>query len=166
MTRCQTHSSPPARGFTIIELMVVVAIAVLLLSIAVPGFRELMASQRVKTVSYEIVSDLTLARSEALKRGQDVSLAPAEGGWAAGWSVTTAVTTPTAAIVQLSQKNPVGTGVTFTTSPGTVTFDLNGRIAGATTVTRFGLTDGRANRRCISLDPSGRPKRANTECPT
>lgn len=162
------HSRPrtPERGFTIIELVVVVAIAVVLLAVAAPGFRSLMASQRVKTVSYEIVSDLTLARSEALKRGQNVSLAPAAGGWAQGWSVTTTVTTPTVAVVQLSQKNFVGTGVTFTQSPGTVTFDLNGRMAGTTTIARFGLSDGLANKRCISLDPSGRPKRANTECPS
>ncbi len=154
------------QGFTLIELMVVIAIAALLMVVAAPNLQGLLAAQRVKTVSYEIVADLTMARSEALKRGQDVSLTPATGGWAAGWAVTTNVNTPTVAVIQISQQRPLGAGVTFTQSPGTLTFDLNGRLAGTTTVARFGLSDGGNNKRCISVDPSGRPKSVTSVCPS
>lgn len=150
-----------------IELMVVVAIAAILMSIAVPGLQGLMATQRVKTVAYELVADLTLARSEALKRGREVSFVPATvGGWLQGWSVTTtSVAAGVTTDVALWTKPPVGSGVIFSTVPGTITFDATGRLAGAAGVVRFGINDGASYKRCISLDPSGRPKVATTDCP-
>jgi type IV fimbrial biogenesis protein FimT len=156
-------------GFTLIELMVTVSIAAILMVVGAPALEQTLASQRVKTVSYEIMADLTLARSEALKRGQDVRMTPAAGGWASGWTVSTTLTTPITPTVQefqLSQKSPSGSRVVFTQSPATITFDRNGRVAGLSAVTRFGFSDGSVNKRCVSLDPTGRPKNAKTECPT
>lgn len=140
--------------------MVTVSVAAILMAIGAPGLQQAVASQRVKTLAYEIIADLTLARSEALKRGEDVIITPAGDGWAAGWAVQTATN------VMISKKNPSGAGVDFTQSPGTITFDRNGRVSGALTTTRFGFGDGGANRRCISLDPAGRPKSVRSECPT
>ena len=59
-----------------------------------------------------------------------------------------------------------GNGVLFTTAPGTVTFDLNGRLGTITTPVRFELSDGASRNRCISLDPSGRPKSSLAACPS
>lgn len=147
-------------GFTLIELVVTVAILAILASLAAPSFREILTAQRVRSTAYGIVSDLTLARSEALKRGADVTLTPAiSTNWASGWNVKVVSTTEV-----LSAQGGVGTGVVFTTSPASVTFDRNGRINSATIV-RFQLSDASARKRCISLDPSGRPKSVSTECP-
>lgn len=162
MARLFRPSSP---GFTLIELLVVLAVTVILLTLAVPGLRELVTAQQMRSTSYELVADLTLARSEALKRGVDVTLAPAEGGWAQGWSVVTTVVTPVTATLQLSQKSAVGSGIRFTQSPAALTFNANGRLANGAAVARFGLSDDSGHKRCVSLDPSGRPKSAVTECP-
>lgn len=148
------------RGFTLIELMVVVSIMAIMASLAVPSFQQLMASQRVRVTGYNIVSDLVLARSEAVKRGENVTLTPVSGDWTQGWSVNVA-----ASALMLRGQGRIGSGVQFTTSPSSITFDRNGRT-NLLTVVRFGLYDGTSNRRCISLDPSGRPKSAKTECPT
>jgi type IV fimbrial biogenesis protein FimT len=153
------------RGFTMVELMVTISIGMILMAIAVPGLEELIDAQRVKGFAYELVSDLTLARSEALKRGQNVTLTPSSTGWGGGWTVTTTQTSPSLAVIQLSQKNLAGTGVTFTQSPSALTFDNNGRLAGASTTTRFGFGDRSSHQRCISIDPTGRAKSANTPCP-
>lgn len=155
-------------GFTLVELVVVIAIASIVMSIALPGLRDILVTQRVKTVTYEIIADLSLARSEALKRGREVTLTPAAtGDWTQGWVVaSTTVSGGTTTVVELGKKPAVGAGVAFSQAPGVISFDANGRLSGTTTVARFGISDGASYKRCISLDPSGRPKTAATQCPT
>jgi len=69
-------SSPSsAAGFTLIELMLVVTVAGVLAMIAIPNFKSLTQSQRVKNASFQVFSALSLARSEAIKRNTNVTLA-------------------------------------------------------------------------------------------
>lgn len=161
----QAIAPHPFRAFTLIELMVVVAITAVLLTLAGPEMQTLIAVQRVKTFAYDLAADLTLARSEALKRGQDVLVAPMAGGWSTGWSVTTPAKAPSGAVVQLSQKSDTGVGVSFTQAPSSITFNRNGRLGGTDTVVRFGLSNGEDYKRCISVDPAGRPKTVPGDCP-
>lgn len=60
------------RGFTLIELMVVVALVAVVAAIAVPSFRSLMLMQRLKSISAQVVTDMQFARSEAISRNQKV----------------------------------------------------------------------------------------------
>jgi type IV fimbrial biogenesis protein FimT len=62
----------PTRGFTIIELMTVVAVAGVLLALAVPSMREFAVRQRVKAINAELVTDLQYARSESIVRNRTV----------------------------------------------------------------------------------------------
>ena len=62
------------RGFTIIELMTALVIAGILLSLAIPSFRELLARNRVEGVAGELSTDLQYARSEAVSRNTQVGL--------------------------------------------------------------------------------------------
>lgn len=147
------------RGFTLIELMVTVAVLAVLASLATPSFRQLLAAQRVRVTGYDIVSDLVLARSEAIKRGENVTIRPVASDWALGWTVTVALSNEV-----LGGQGRVGNGVKFIVAPTAITFDRNGRT-NVSSVIRFGLHDGAINKRCISLDPSGRPKNTNSACP-
>ena len=80
-------------GFTLIELMVTVAVLAIILAIAVPGFQAFIASGRVTTTTNDMVGALTLARSEAIRRGTRVTLCKSSdgasctdaGGWEQGW---------------------------------------------------------------------------------
>lgn len=66
--------SPSSRGFTIIELMVVMVIAGVLLVIAAPSFRDMMDRRRLEGQANEFVIDLGYAKSEAVQRNRNVLL--------------------------------------------------------------------------------------------
>lgn len=154
------HSSARLqKGFTLVELTTAASVLAVLMSMAAPGFQQLVTSQRLRSASFDLVSDLVLARSEALKRGATVRVVPNGDSWASGWTVqVTGGTEP------LAQRNGLGNGVAVTTAPPSVTFDVNGRVANVDSTVRIGLA-GADRKRCISLDPSGRPKSSTTECP-
>ena len=75
------------RGFTIIELMVVVAILAILAALAAPSFQPLVERWRTRDAAEALTSTIYYARSEAIKRGGRVAI-DATGGWSNGWSVT------------------------------------------------------------------------------
>ena len=70
----KTTSKKKSTGFTLIELIVTVSVAAILMSIAVPSFKSMIDSNRLSTGTNELVSAFILARSEALKRSQNVTV--------------------------------------------------------------------------------------------
>jgi type IV fimbrial biogenesis protein FimT len=85
-----------APGFTLIEVMVVVAILAIMLSLAVPSLRSLLDGNRLEARSTELAASIHLARMEAIKRGPGarVSVTPNSAtGWSAGWTVFVDTTT-------------------------------------------------------------------------
>lgn len=63
-----------SRGFTLLELMIAIAIAAILLAVGVPSFADFVANTRIATDSSNLLVDLALARSEAVKRGTAVTI--------------------------------------------------------------------------------------------
>jgi len=61
-------------GFTLTELMVTVAIIGVLASIAVPSFQDMIERNRLKEAVESLKSDLMFARTEAIKRSQNISV--------------------------------------------------------------------------------------------
>lgn len=76
------------RGFTLVEVMVAIALLAFLLLIAYPGFVTMLANLRVRAVADGVLSGLQYARGEALKRNLDITfrLDPATGV-GGGWQV-------------------------------------------------------------------------------
>ncbi len=152
------------RGFTLIEAMVVIAVLGILLVVALPGMQKVIAKQRMRSASYDVMSDITLARSEALKRGSTVVLEPLTGtDWRSGWRIRN-----TADNTILGQRPAIGASLGMAVLQGTtpqsnVGFTATAQVAAGGTV-RFSLNDGYGNSRCIQLDPAGRPKSSNTAC--
>lgn len=61
---------PSARqlGFTLVELMVGVAVIAILLMLAAPAFQQMIAQQRLKSINAELVTTIQYARSEAVSQ--------------------------------------------------------------------------------------------------
>ena len=74
MTLPQQPIARGARGFTLIELMITLAVAVILLVIAVPSFRTMTISNRLTTTANDVVAALNTARMEAIKRNASTQL--------------------------------------------------------------------------------------------
>ncbi|MDE2146401.1 MAG: GspH/FimT family pseudopilin [Burkholderiales bacterium] len=67
-------ATPPCGGggFTLVELLVAMAVLVVLLTIAAPSFTQFIAQQRLKRVNAELVTALQYARSEAVSRNTSI----------------------------------------------------------------------------------------------
>jgi len=76
-------------GFTIIELMIALAIGAILLVLAVPSFLDLIKTNRLTAQSNSLVTALHLARNEAINRGHDIRVLSISGNtdWASGWEI-------------------------------------------------------------------------------
>ncbi len=61
-------------GFTLIEVLVVIAIVITLTTVAIPSFRHLTSSERLQAVAYKMVQDLRLAREDAILYQQDLNV--------------------------------------------------------------------------------------------
>jgi len=73
--RTMMQSQPrPSAGFTLIELMVTLAVAAVLLGLAVPAFNDLVRQRDMMARINDMVVAVSYARSEAIRRGARVSL--------------------------------------------------------------------------------------------
>lgn len=147
-------------GVTLIEVMTTVAVVIVLATVASGPFGTALGAMRMRSATSDLINDLVYARSEALKRGLPVAITPTSPGWSSGWRVGVVSGTEV-----LGTRSAVGAGIGFTTSPSSVTFDASGRLTGATSAVRFGLAASGGANRCVSIDPSGRPKSSKSACP-
>lgn len=148
-------------GFTLVELMVVLAITGVLLGIAVPATRGMIDSQKTRSAASDLYTSLIFARSEAMKRNANVVVSPTTAGttaWASGWTVATEATPGTALRTQSQIKSVSISG------PASITYRGSGRQLGTSCFLVTHATDSAAPR-AVVIDISGRPAVRGTTCP-
>jgi type IV fimbrial biogenesis protein FimT len=76
------------RGFTLIELMVTLAIAAVLLLVAIPSMTAFKRNAELTSATNTLLASINAARGEAMKRGTNAMVVPANGSdWNTGWIV-------------------------------------------------------------------------------
>lgn len=76
-----------AYGFTLIELMVTVAIAAVLMVVAAPSFVQYKRNSELTSLANSLLASINASRSEALKKGRSAFVRPLTSDWAGGWVV-------------------------------------------------------------------------------
>ena len=139
------------RGFTLVELLITIAIGAVLAGIAVPSFQFLLVNMEVRSVSFELVSQMVFARSEALKRNATVNVTAIGGDWNKGSAVLFGAT------ILRTQSAVKRVGITpepvATTS---VVFTQTGRVSNAPVTLQVGDPTGNSpEKSCITLGLTG-----------
>ncbi len=156
-TRCGHRHGE--RGFTLIELITVMAVMAVLIGVGLPSFRSMVVNMRIKNASFDIYSSLLAARNEAMTRNTTVTITPSGGtNWASGWTTTAGTTT-----VKTQDAFPD----TTITGPATLVYNSSGRVTTAancptsspTKVCVMVATKAAPTVpvRCVTIDLSGRP---------
>lgn len=122
-------------AFSLIELLVTLAVLAITLAIAVPGFTQLVRSQQVQGAAQELYALLLYTRSEAASRGRSVTLKPAQGQGST-WRGTLAVTAGSTSLRQVTLRD----AVVLASAANSIVFRADGRLGG--------------NATCISICPA------------
>lgn len=174
----RTEVQRRARGFTLVELMIVLAVAAVLCGAAAPSFTSLVRSIRLSSATNDLLAGLTITRSEAVKRNvrvvmcksADAASCAAAGGWEQGWIVfpdgdNDGVRDANEPIIYRSQalqgslrltgNGPVSKYVSYV--PGGTTNLIGGGFQ-AGTLTVCNVSDKPGEAREIILSSAGRPR--------
>jgi len=147
-------------GFTIIELMIVVAIAAILALLAMPNMQDTVLNQRVRKSVSDMHLSLLFARSEAIKRNATINIVRGGATWADGWTVQSGGTV-------LRSNDALSTTVTVACDtnangaadacPATISFTRTGRPSALIEFWSYVNGNNKVIMRCVGVSLSGRP---------
>lgn len=151
------------RGFSLVELMVTIAVITILISVGVPMYGQFTQGSAVSTATSELVASLNLARSEAVSRRAAVRMEQINGDWSNGWNILVDADDSMIRVVQGVDKGLVN--VSETSDAASLVFDREGRVsANAVFNVCVGSSD-TANGRVITVSRFGRVELEVQPCP-
>lgn len=161
-------------AFTLVELMITLAVTVIVLSVAVPSYR-ILAAGNITTAINTMAAHLHLARSEAIKRGIQVILCPSTDGktcldefeWQKGFMVYADVNEnrrPDEKDLTLRFHQPDSRRIRILTSAGRkkLIYKPSGMSPGSTATITICDTTRYASPRAIIVSNTGRPRLSDT----
>ncbi len=151
-------------GFTLVELLVGVAVMAVLLSIAVPSFENLVLSNRLRSYSNDLVASAQLAKSEAMKRRTPVTLCKSANGtscasggdWEQGWIVLAGSTV-------VRRAPAAASGYRVSSSTNSLTFQPSGVGSTQATLTVCRSAPVGSQERVVTISATGRTSVTRTQ---
>lgn len=119
-------------GFSLIELVVAMAVALVLISIAFPSFRTLTQNSRLAAQVNDLIVDLSYARSEAIKRRAVVSICTSSDGATCNggnWKDGRIIFDSNAVVLRYRGALDAATDTLTSTGPNPLSFNTRGGIA-------------------------------------
>lgn len=174
------------RGFSLLELLAVLAVLGILTAIGIPSFTYLTQTTKLKSATSDLHLALMKARSEAVKRDTPIVIEPKSGAWTNGWRVciTACPATLDDTTNVLQNQGALSSGVLFcgtlnpqrtacaSAAPALVTYVGSGRVS-AGTAPKFSVAVPPRNAneaiplketRCISVLANGSPFLKESPC--
>ena len=153
-------------AFTLVELMITLVIAGIILSIGLPSFTTAIRNNRIATMSNQVVSALSLARSEAIKRAEIVTVCSTTDGvtcsastnWQTGWIILDEGDNV------LRRWHGLSSNTTLTGSASQIQYLATGFVNTAETFELRTDDCTGAEGRDISISVTGRPSVATASC--
>jgi type IV fimbrial biogenesis protein FimT len=150
-------------GFTLIELLMTITVAAILMAIAVPSFKYVTTANRASSEINALLGDMQMARGEAMKEGQFVTICASIDGatcavstfWNTGWIVFAGIPPYAAGDPYLKIQRPFSSADTLVSDHGltAITFNREGIAWNLGQGFTFTLQDSTANpqyTRCLS----------------
>lgn len=158
-------------GLTLVELIITLAIASILLTLAIPNFRSLIRETAITTTVNRMVAHLHLARSESVKRQQRSILCPSRDGkqclddyqWHYGFILFTDLNRNGAIddddpVLRVHQADNSGIRIITSTGRRQLTYRPDGTSTGSNATFSFCDTEEIARPRAIIVSNTGRPR--------
>ncbi len=164
-------------GFTLVELMITVAIVMIVMSIAVPSFTTTIQNNRITTQTNKLISALHLARMEAIHRGTSVSICASSNqsscsgsnDWSVGWivyedSLTSGTTTTVNDVIRVWGSLDGNPSVTASNNAKFIRYQANGTLGAGRTITHEISDCADTQKRIISISAAGRASSSPASC--
>ena len=169
-----------SRGFTLVELLVTMALVAILLAVGIPSYQSITTSNRMAGEMNALIGDLQVARSEAVKQGLTVTICPSNStaapyacsnssNWSGGWVIFVGVSSATSSNPLRLQPSLGGTDVlqsNSTTAVQAVSFNRNGFSTNTGSITLNDANSTVDRRRCAVIAAAGRISlQSGSTCP-
>ncbi|WP_428242489.1 GspH/FimT family pseudopilin [Gynuella sp.] len=147
------------RGFTIIELMITIAVVAILATVAAPNMSDFLQRNQMNSYVFDVVGAIAATRSEAVTRGERVSFqSKTNNDWSDGWQI---VLNSDASVIREGDGFPRGSYVmNLTDSSGTAIYafsiDSRGKRSGNGNFS-LQLNDGAGHSKSLSIPVYGSP---------
>jgi type IV fimbrial biogenesis protein FimT len=160
----------PAYGFTLVELMVTLVVAVVLAMVAIPSYRTMTLNARRDSVVDALVASLHYARNQALNQDQNTTVCAGTpgatcggGSWATGWEVVQAPPGSTPVVLTTHVLQAASSTPALTAALGSIGFQFSGNglvtflppLASGTELMKVCDSRGAAAARAVEINPAG-----------